>query len=251
MKVPWLSPDWPAPPGIRAASTTRAGGVSTGPFASLNLGDRVGDDPAAVAENRRRLTASLGLPAEPAWLRQEHGIQVAEILPGAALARTGADGAFARRPGAVCVVQTADCLPVLLASRSGTVVAAAHAGWRGLAAGILEAVISRLGEDPGNLLAWLGPAIGRTAFEVGPEVRERFLSLDAGCADCFLAGRGDRWFADLPELARRRLRAVGVSSVHGGDICTFHDREQFFSYRRDGECGRMATLIWLEQAPDH
>jgi len=245
LQFPLITPDWPVPPGVRAVSTTRAGGVSSGPFATLNLGGRAGDDPAAVSENRRRLAARVDLPAPPVWLRQVHGTDVIEAKPLADL-EIEADGAFAHRPGAVCAVLTADCLPVLFASRHGTAVAAAHAGWRGLAAGVLEAVIARIGERPGDLLAWLGPAIGQSAFEVGPEVRERFMAVDTGCGACFLSGRGDRWFADLAELARRRLRSAGLTSIHGGDVCTYQDRERFFSYRRDGECGRMGSLIWLE-----
>ncbi len=247
MKLPLITPDWPAPPGVRAVSTTREGGVSQGPYATLNLGEGSGDDPVAVTENRRRLALGAGLPAAPAWLRQVHGIAVTE-LTGRAAPPVEADAAFARRPGAVCVVLTADCLPVLFASRRGTVVAAAHAGWRGLAAGILEAVIARLGEPPGELLAWLGPAIGGTSYEVGPELRRRFLDIDPGWANCFLQGEGDRWFADLTELARRRLRAAGLTAIHGGGLCTYRDPNRFFSYRRDNACGRMASLIWLEDA---
>jgi YfiH family protein len=229
-------------------STTRQGGVSAGPFASLNLAERVGDHAAAVAENRRRLAARAAMPTEPAWLRQVHGVAVTEagLETGSPVA---ADASFVRRPGPVCAVLTADCLPVLFASRRGTVVAAAHAGWRGLAAGVLEAVIDRLGEPSSDLLAWLGPAIGPNSFEIGPEVRDRFMDLDPGCAVCFRPGRDDRWFADLAELARRRLRAAGLMSIHGGGLCTYADRERFFSYRRDGECGRMASLIWLERSP--
>lgn len=249
MSLELIIPDWPAPPVVRAVSTTRAGGTSRGPYATLNLGTGAGDDPAAVAENRRRLAEGTGLPAEPAWLQQVHGTVVVEATPEPRRA-ADADAAFARGPGAVCAVLTADCLPVLLASRRGTVVAAAHAGWRGLSAGILEAVISRMGEPADELLAWLGPAIGQAAFEVGPEVRRQFLDADPGCKGCFEAGRGDRWHADLAGIARRRLHAAGLASVFGGGFCTYRDRDRFFSFRRDGECGRMASLIWLEGPGD-
>jgi len=248
LNLPLIVPEWPAPDSVRAVSTTRAGGVSRGSYATLNLGARVGDDPDAVAENRRRLARGAGLPAEPAWLRQVHGIEVVEA--GRRESPAEADAVFSRRPGAVCAVLTADCLPVLLCSRQGTAVAAAHAGWRGLAAGVLEAVIARLDASPRDLIAWLGPAIGQASFEVGPEVRERFLDRDPGASACFLPGRSDRCFADLAGLARRRLLALGLESVHGGDLCTVRDQQRFFSYRRDGECGRMASLIWLEGAPD-
>lgn len=248
MKLPLIVPDWPAPENVRAVSTTRAGGVSRGSYATLNLGARVGDDPAAVAENRRRLAIGAALPAEPAWLRQVHGVAVAEAARWDSPVE--ADAAFAHRPGVVCAVLTADCLPVLLCSRHGTVAAAAHAGWRGLAEGVLETVIARLDTAPGDLIAWLGPAIGRASFEVGPEVRERFLDRDPGAEECFLPGRGDRCFADLAGLARRRLLSAGLESIHGGNLCTYRDRRRFFSYRRDGECGRMATLIWLEAFSD-
>lgn len=248
MSLPLIVPDWPAPENVRAVSTTRAGGVSRGGYATLNLAARVGDEPDAVSENRRRLAAGAALPADPAWLRQVHGVTVVEAARWDSPVE--ADAAFTRRPDAVCAVLTADCLPVLLCSRQGTLAAAAHAGWRGLAAGVLEAVIDRLDTAPGDLIAWLGPAIGQASFEVGPEVRESFLDRDPGAEACFLPGHGDRSFADLAGLARRRLLAAGVESIHGGDLCTHGDRLRFFSHRRDGQCGRMATLIWLEAVPD-
>lgn len=244
-----ISPDWPAPSRVRAFVTTRHGGVSTGPFADFNLGDHVGDDPAAVTENRRRLREMAGLPEEPFWLQQVHGAEVVHVKPGIGH-QQAADGAFATAPGTVCAVLTADCLPVLFTSRQGTVVAAAHAGWRGLAAGILETVVGRTGQDPADLLAWIGPGIGPDAFEVGPEVRQHFVESQPACEGYFMAGRGDRWLADLPGLARHRLRQAGVTKVYGGDRCTFTERETFFSHRRDGPCGRMATLIWVAGPPD-
>ncbi len=238
----FVMPDWPAPPAVRAVMTTRAGGVSGGPFASLNLAAHVGDDAAAVAENRRRLRAMLRLPSEPAWLPQVHGREVVQ-LPGAM--PEAADAAVTREPGIVCAVLVADCLPVLLAGCEGDRVGVAHAGWRGLAAGVIEATVAALGGDPARLVAWLGPAIGPAAFEVGDEVRAAFIAGDAGAADHFRRGHAGRWLADLPALARRRLAACGVAGVHGGGDCTVADAERFYSYRRDGITGRMAALIWL------
>jgi len=240
--IEFIAPDWPAPANVRAAMTTRMGGVSAGRYASLNLATHVGDDPAAVAENRRRLRAALALPAEPAWLTQVHGRDVAR-LPGPMPA--SADAAVTFDKGTVCAVLVADCLPVLLAGRRGDCVGIAHAGWRGLAAGVIEATVAALAAGPGELLAWLGPCIGPQAFEVGPEVREAFVAHDAAAARDFRAGHAGKFFADLPSLARRRLEACGVSEIHGGGLCTHADPARFFSYRRDGETGRMAALIWL------
>ena len=237
-----LTPDWPAPSRVRAAMTTRAGGVSTGAYASLNLATHVGDDPAAVAENRSRLRTALGLRAEPAWLEQVHGARVV-LLP-----RTNdgpADAAVCFAPGSVCAVLVADCLPVFLASRDGDRVGIAHAGWRGLAAGVVEATVAALDCDPSRLVAWLGPSIGPRAFEVGEEVREAFVAQDAGAAAAFAPGRPGRWLADLPALARRRLAAAGVDAVSGGGLCTHADAVRFYSYRRDGATGRLAALAWL------
>jgi YfiH family protein len=222
--------------------TTRLGGVSRGPYASLNLAAHVGDVEASVAENRRRVRSALELPAEPAWLEQVHGAHVATLpLSG----RTVADAAVAFAPGLVCAVLVADCLPVFLVSQAGDRVALAHAGWRGLAAGVVEAAVAALACDPGELVAWLGPAIGPRAFEVGVEVRDAFVTRDPAAAADFAPGRGGRFLADLPGLARRRLAAAGVRSVHGGGLCTVTDSRRFFSYRRDGATGRMAALLWL------
>ena len=237
-----LRPDWPAPEGIRALVTTRRGGVSTGAYESLNLATHVGDDPAAVTVNRHRLRHALGLPAEPAWLEQVHGARVA-VLP--RKDHAPADAAVTRVHGQVCAVLVADCLPVFLASRTGDRVGIAHAGWRGLAAGVVEATIQAMEADPGTLIAWLGPSIGPRAFEVGSEVRDAFTGRDAGAAAAFRPGRDGRFLADLPALARRRLAAAGVAEVHGGALCTHEDRARFFSYRRDGATGRMAALAWL------
>lgn len=245
----WIIPDWPAPVTVRAVNTTRQGGVSPSPYDSLNLADHVGDDPAHIAENRRRLAAMAGLPAEPAWLEQIHGITV--VAAEAVNIPIVADAAITRQPGRPCVVMTADCLPVLLCDRAGTVVAAAHAGWRGLAAGVIDATVARMGVRPAELLAWLGPAIGPKAFEVGEEVRAAFLALDVGNAGCFRPSPAGRWLADLYELARRQLGGLGIRAVYGGEYCTFSEPERFFSYRRQNRTGRMATLIWLEFAVNH
>jgi polyphenol oxidase len=237
-------PDWPAPARVRAAFTLRSGGVSGGAFASLNLGAHVGDKPEAVFENRLRVRRALDLPAEPTWLQQVHGKDVAD-LDGPHLATSAADAALTRSAGRVCAVQVADCLPVLFAARDGSAVAAAHAGWRGLAAGVLEATVSELGLAPAGLCAWLGPAIGPAHFEVGEEVRAAFVAQDAGAAAAFTANQRGRWLCDLYALARRHLAALGLQAVYGGAVCTYSDATRFFSYRRDGQCGRMAALIWL------
>ena len=241
--LPFLVPDWPAPPTVKAISSLRGGGVSDAPFASLNLGLGSGDDPASVAHNRRRLRAAAGLPERCCWLRQVHGTTCIE----ADATRCGerADASHTRRAGIACVVMSADCLPVLLCSRAGDRVAAAHAGWRGLAAGVLENAVSAL-ELPGDqLLAWLGPAIGPTAYEVGAEVREAFCDHHRGAASAFRPTRPGHWLADLYALARQRLGAVGVDAVSGGGLCTHSDASRFYSYRRDGRTGRMASFIWL------
>ncbi|HEV2320829.1 MAG TPA: peptidoglycan editing factor PgeF [Gammaproteobacteria bacterium] len=245
MLADWILPEWPAPSRVRAVSTTRFGGVSKAAYASLNFGDHVGDDPAAVAENRRRLVLTLGLEREPAWLKQVHGTQVAR-LSGAEV-QGPADAAVTSKPGLACTVMTADCLPVLFCDRAGTRVAAAHAGWRGLCAGVLEATLAAMGQDSVEFMAWMGPAIGPESYEVGEEVRQAFVRLDAGAAAAFAPGmmRG-KWWCDLYALARRRLEAAGVTETYGGGLCTYADRERFFSFRRDGECGRMATLIYIE-----
>jgi YfiH family protein len=239
-----ILPDWPAPSGVHSLMTTREGGVSGPPWTSLNLGDHVGDDPANVAVNRARLRRQL--PAEPGWLRQIHSTRVVE------LGRDGnreADAAFTRQAGTVCAVLSADCLPVLFCDRAGSVVAAAHAGWRGLADGVLEATVAAMQVPPGEILAWMGAAIGPQAFEVGDEVREAFVSQHPEAAAAFLPHPSSvpgKWLADLYRLARIRLARVGVDAVYGGGRCTFREAESFYSYRRDGVTGRMASLIWLD-----
>jgi hypothetical protein len=228
---------------VRALSTLRDGGVSAAPYESLNLGTNVGDFPAAVAENRRRLRMAAQLPAEPAWLAQVHGTKIKDLdVPDAAAA---ADGAVSRRPGRVCAILAADCLPVLFAAESGDAVAAAHAGWRGLAGGVLEATVRALGVAPRTLLAWFGPAIGPRHFEIGPEVRDELLRGDPDAHGAFEANARGRFMADLSALARRRLARLGVERVYGGTECTHSHPDKYFSHRRDGPTGRQATLIWL------
>ncbi len=244
----WIVPDWPAPAVVGALMTTRAGGNSRAPYDCLNLGTHVGDDPGAVARNRAVLRAAL--PAEPCWLMQVHGARVARLDHD--YQGEDADAAVTRTRGRVCAVMIADCLPVLLCDRDGAAVGAAHAGWRGLSAGVLEATLDAMACEPPRVLAWLGPAIGPRAFEVGAEVRAAFLSAHAQDECCFRAKASGpsgelKWWADLPELARRRLRRKGVQAVFGGHDCTVEDPSRFFSHRRDGRSGRHAALIWLRQ----
>jgi purine-nucleoside/S-methyl-5'-thioadenosine phosphorylase / adenosine deaminase len=237
-----IRPDWPAQVG--ALVTTREGGASAGGYASLNLGLRSGDDEAAVRRNRSLLQALL--PSSPVWLRQVHGIRVADAdAVRAAGTEPEADAAVARRPDTVCAVLVADCMPVLLTDEAATVVGVAHAGWRGLCGGVLEATVSAMGVEPGRLMAWLGPAIGPQAYEVGDEVREAFLARDRASARAFRAARPGHWMLDLYAVARQRLAASGVAHVHGGGLCTFSDPVRFYSHRRDRSTGRMAALIWL------
>jgi polyphenol oxidase len=239
-------PDWPAPPGVRAAFTLRTGGVSVPPFDSLNVAAHVGDELRAVGANRRRIARLLELPGEPAWLEQVHGIDVADL--DCAPTPLRADAAVTRLPGRICAVQVADCLPVLFAAKNSSAVAAAHCGWRGLAMGVLEAAVRALGVNPRELCAWLGPAIGPLAFEVGDEVRASFLAQDERATCAFVANPRGRWQCDLYQLARQRLAGLGVQAVFGGGLCTYSDPSRFFSFRRDGRCGRMAALVWLAGA---
>jgi polyphenol oxidase len=234
--------DWPLPPGVRAAFTTRLGGVSRAPWDSFNLGAHVGDAPEHVAANRARLRELLALPGEPGWLGQVHGADVVEL--DAASGPVTADASVTSAAGKACLIMVADCLPVLFATRDGGRIGAAHAGWRGLAAGVLENTVRALGVPAGELTAWLGPAILQPNFEVGADVRDAFVAGDPGAADYFVPNARGRWQADLVGLARRRLRALGVTDVHGGEWCTFADARRFFSHRRDGKGGRMAALIW-------
>jgi len=238
---------WQLPAGVRAAFTTRGGGSSTGEWSSLNLGAHVGDAPETVEENRRRIRQLLGMKAEPGWLHQVHSTAVCDLdhvkhrrMPATA------DAAITSHKDYACVVMVADCLPVLFASRDGQKIGAAHAGWRGLAAGVLEHTVLAMGVPHGELTAWLGPAISRDHFEVGDEVQEVFVSQDAGAAAAFTPNARGKWQADLVMLARRRLNSLGVKEVSGGEWCTFADSTRFFSHRRDGKGGRMAALIWRE-----
>jgi YfiH family protein len=238
----WIVPDWPAPTRVRALVTTRNGGASTGPYTSMNLGQRVGDDPATVDVNRHRLRSFL--PAEPNWLHQVHGARVVRAEdPGEA---READGVVTTQANCVCPIMIADCMPVLFADRAGGAIGAAHAGWRGLAAGVLENTVSAMGVVPANLVAWLGPAIGPSAFEVGSEVRDAFIAIDPAAETAFRAHGPEKWLADLFLLARQRLARAGVNNVFGGGLCTYSDPTRFFSHRRDKVSGRMAALIWME-----
>lgn len=243
--LPIMRPDWPAPARVKSAVTLRAGGVSLPPYESLNLGVHVGDAHASVAQNRVLLRAALQLPTEPAWLKQVHGTQVAH-LPAAAPDTLEADAVCSSSVGTVCAILTADCLPVLFCDDAGSVVAGAHAGWRGLLAGVLENTVRAMNVPASGIQAWLGPAIGPRAFEVGSEVRDAYIANDPAAAEAFVAAAPGKYMADLYQLARQRLQKHGVTRVYGGNLCTFSDSRQFYSFRRDGVTGRMATLIWLK-----
>ena len=235
-------PDWPAPPRVRALVSTRAGGVSAGPYASLNLATHVGDEPAAVATNRDRLRAACALPAAPRWMNQIHGTQVIEAAMSGPEIPT-ADAAVTSQRGVVCAVLTADCLPILLCDRAGTTVAAVHAGWRGLAAGIIATTLARL-PPAAELLAWIGPGIGPQHYQVGGELRAQFLAQDPGHAAAF-AQRAGAWYADLAQLAVHQLAQAGVGGVYASGLCTYANPTDFFSFRRNPVCGRIASLIWI------
>jgi purine-nucleoside/S-methyl-5'-thioadenosine phosphorylase / adenosine deaminase len=245
-----IEADWPAAAdGVIAGTTTRSGGVSEGAYRSLNLGAHVGDSAAAVWENRRRLATGLQLPEQPRWLNQVHATRVVRAgSPAFADGPPDADAIVCHRGRAALGILTADCLPILLCDTGSRGIAALHCGWRSLAAGIVDAGVARLQVDPAGLLAWLGPAISRAAFEVGDEVRDRFLAGIEGAAACFEPNAHGRWQADLYALARLYLARAGVTRVYGGGLCTFGDPERFFSYRRDGQCGRMATVIFRRDA---
>jgi purine-nucleoside/S-methyl-5'-thioadenosine phosphorylase / adenosine deaminase len=246
---------WRAPPGVRALATTRSGGVSVAPMDALNLATHVGDAHEAVAENRRRLRAAAGLAGEPRWLHQVHGVTVADLDALPEGTEPQADAAVTTRAGTACAVLTADCMPVLFAASDGSAVAAAHAGWRGLAAGVLEATVGALRERVApatGLVSWIGPAIGARHFEVRDDVREAFLAADPDSGVAFERGREGRWLCDLVLFARRRLAALGVTDGGGGTWCTYADAGRFYSYRRDvqhrrlASTGRSATLIWRQ-----
>ena len=242
-----IIPDWPAPKNVHALQTTRNGGVSVAPYNSLNLGDHVGDDPLAVERNRMLLQPML--PSEPIWLKQVHGTVVAKAHD--ADCWPEADACVASRAGAVCVVMTADCLPVLLCDEQGSVVGAVHAGWRGLCSGVIEQTVRDMNVEPSALMAWLGPAIGAQAFEVGEEVRAAFIAEQPQAVAAFTpspaqAGGSEKYLADIYQLARLRLNTLRITRIYGGGFCTYTDSERFFSYRRNGVTGRMGTFIWLE-----
>ena len=237
-----IVPGWAAPKKIRSLQTTRLGGSSINPYGSLNIGSHVGDSPLAVARNRILLNTIL--PSEPVWLEQVHGTTV--VNADSTGCRPQADACIARHTASVCVVMTADCLPVLLCDIQGTVVAAVHAGWKGLAGGVIEATVRAMDVNPQNLMAWLGPAISQNVFEVGDDVRDLFIETDSKAADAFISGDPGKWYADIYQLACLRLYALGVDQISGGDYCTYLDSKQFFSYRREGVTGRMGTFIWIE-----
>ena len=239
-----IIPQWPLPQGVAACSSTRRGGVSLSPYDSLNLGAHCGDNPEHVAENRRLFYATCALPVQPTWLEQVHGTTVLKLEDEPYLSKR-ADASYSNTRGKVCAVMTADCLPVLFCNAAGTEVAAAHAGWRGLCAGVLEETVGCFHDLPANIIAWLGPAIGPAAFEVGPEVREAFINEDKKAVSAFRAF-GEKYYADIYQLARQRLENIGVTQVYGGERCTWTESEDFFSYRREGITGRMASFIWLK-----
>lgn len=238
-----ILPDWPMPATVKACSTTRHGGISKFPYDSLNLGTHVGDIATSVIANRQSLVEQAGLPQMPVWLEQVHGTRVLH-LDGKAISDVQADAVYSRVAGQVCAVMTADCLPVLFCSSAGDEVAAAHAGWRGLCAGVLEQTLAQFNAGSSSIIAWLGPAIGPQQFEVGEEVKQAFIQIDAQFAAAFTPS-GSKYLADIYLLARLRLQAAGIHAIYGGDRCTVTEKQHFFSYRRDGITGRMASLIWL------
>lgn len=237
----WLTPHWGAPQHVRTCVTTRDGGVSRGPYASLNLATHVHDVADDVAANRARLTQALNLPGPPRWLTQVHGTRCVDAATMGA--PVDADAAWTDRPGVVCAILTADCLPILLCDRAGTRIAAAHAGWRGLCDGVIASTLAALAVPGADLCAWIGPGIGVAAYAVGAELRERFMAVDADAEACFIR-RADGWYADLAGLARQQLTRAGVRDITDSGLCTYGDR-RFFSHRRDGVTGRFASLIWI------
>jgi len=237
-----IVPDWPAPKNVRALQTTRKGGVSVSPYESFNLGDHVGDKSHAVARNRQMLASII--PSKPVWLQQVHGNVV--VNAGSTGCLPEADAEIARHRGAVCVVMTADCLPVLLCDEDGTVVGAVHAGWKGLTAGVIESTVRKMDIATDKVMAWLGPAISQRAFEVGAEVRDVFVAQHAQASEAFLPSANGKWMADIYLLAHQRLHGLGIKRVYGGEYCTYREAERFFSYRREKLTGRMGTFIWLE-----
>lgn len=237
----WVIADWPAPGNVHALTTTRTGGYSKGPFSSFNLADHVGDDLETVNKNRNLLKEELELPSDPVWLHQVHGNKVLDVSNYGPKNKT-ADACISQLSATVCAVMTADCLPVLMCSKDGKKVAAVHAGWRGLVSGVLENTVLALGDS--GLMVWLGPAIGSAAFEVGNDVRQAFLFQSRDFEPAFKVHKKDKWMADLYQLASIRLIKLGIEAIYGGGLCTFSDSDKFYSFRRDKETGRMASLIW-------
>jgi len=244
MSIRWITPQWPAPANVKALATLRSGGVSVGPYASLNLATHVGDRRENVDRNRALLRDAARLPSEPVWLEQVHGVAVWDAACASAEPPV-ADAAIARVPNCICTIMTADCLPVVFCDLDGGAVGAAHAGWRGLAGGVLEATVEAMESVPSRVIAWLGPAIEHSAFEVGEEVREQFLSRSAAHEPAFVRNERNRWQADIYRLARIELVRLGLAGVYGGDFNVFGESERFFSYRREKQTGRMATMVWL------
>ena len=240
-----IEPNWPAPKNIRAYSTTRMGGVSEGGYSHFNLAQHVGDNIEHVEKNRQQLIDHLKLPSQPVWLNQIHGIQVSDAAIDA-VEIPEADASYSFELNKVCSVMTADCLPVLICNRNGTKVAAVHAGWRGLANGVIEASIAALNEKASELMVWLGPAIGPKHFEVGEEVRQIFVNDLSKTSQAFVPHKAEHYLADIYQLARMRLNRLGIDAIYGGEFCTYTDAEHFYSYRRDGKTGRQASLIWIE-----
>ncbi len=235
-----IQPDWPAPANVQAIQTTRVGGVGAGQYDSLNLGDHVNDDPIHVAKNRQLLSDVV--PTEPVWLKQVHGTRVIDAARSGCIEQ--ADASFTTQKNVVCVTLTADCLPILLCDQAGTVVASVHAGWRSLCDGVIEQTVAAMGVDKHMLLAWLGPAIGPSAFEVGAVVRDAFVRCDQQAEKAFRR-HGDKWLGDLYSIAKQRLNTLGVTDIYGEVMCTYSNPDRFFSYRRDGDTGRMASMVWI------
>lgn len=235
-----IIPSWSAPANVHAIQTTRLGGVSLAPYDSLNLGNHVQDNPHHVARNRQLLNSIV--PTEPVWLNQTHGVRVIDAALSGCI--EDADASFTTNTNVVCVMMTADCLPLLLCDKAGTIVAAVHAGWRSLCGGVIESTINTMPVSASELLAWLGPAIGPDVFEVDADVRAQFIKKDKRAESAFKPV-GDKWLGDLYAIAKQRLHALGVMNVYGETLCTYSNPAQFFSFRRDGETGRMATMIWL------
>lgn len=245
----FIKPNWPAPASVKALQTVRSGGVSQAPYASLNLGSHVNDDPIAVAKNRQLLSAYL--PSEPVWVNQVHGVEVIDAANSSSL--QNADASYTTKSSVVCVTMTADCLPVLLCDERGTVVAAVHAGWKGLCDGVIEAAVQKMQVPPNEILVWLGPAIGPDAFEVGDDVREQFITKDSQATSAFKP-LGNKWLCNMYMIATQRLKQLGVMQIYGAGVnehfCTYTDEARFFSFRRNNVTGRMASMIWLESPSD-